>query len=273
MSEHLKPRGLMLALSLVVLLTSAGVAYATGSVGASHSSTIQGCYNQSSGQLRIDSSCRAGEMQVSWNSEGQPGPVGPVGPAGPPGAAGPAGPAGAAGRDGRDGINGSNGLNGNNGLNGLNGRDGAAGAPGSAGAKGDAGANGTPGPPGPAGPAGPAGADGKNGDPGPAGPQGPQGPQGPAGASGGLSGYQVVTQIFANSGGLASGFAKCPVGKTIIGGGARVAGSVTGTSLDTSGPDFDSDGTLAHPNEWFGVAFGPSSGSWSLRVDAICANV
>ena len=40
MSEHWKPRGLMLALALVVLATGAGVAYATGSTGATRSSTI-----------------------------------------------------------------------------------------------------------------------------------------------------------------------------------------------------------------------------------------
>lgn len=281
MTEHLKsayqkPRGLLLALALVVLIGGAAVAYATGVAGAAQSNTIQGCYNQQSGQLRIDQSCRQGELSVSWNSEGQPGPAGAPGPAGPAGATGPAGApgaAGAAGRDGRDGLNGSNGLNGNNGLNGQNGHDGAAGPKGDAGAagtNGSVGAAGPAGPAGPPGPAGPAGADGKNGDPGPAGAQGPQGPAGPAG---GLVGYETVTQIFPQSGGLASGFVKCSAGKTVIGGGARVAGSIGGTSLDTSGPDFDSGGTLAHPNEWFGVAQGPSSGSWSLRVDVFCATV
>lgn len=63
MKNHLKPRGLMFALAVVVLASGGGVAYATSSHGTD--TTIHGCYSQSTGQLRIDTSCRAGELAVS----------------------------------------------------------------------------------------------------------------------------------------------------------------------------------------------------------------
>ena len=137
MKDHLKPRGLMLALAVVVLASGGGVAYATSSHSAD--ATIHGCYSQSTGQLRVDTTCRAGELAVSWNSQGQPGPQGPTGPTGPQGpkgdtgatgaqgAQGVKGDTGAAGPQGTAGQNGQNGNNGNNGNNGQNGNNGSSG--------------------------------------------------------------------------------------------------------------------------------------------------
>jgi len=235
MKDHLKPRGLMLALAVVVLASGGGVAYATSSHGAD--STIHGCYSQSTGQLRIDTSCRAGELAVSWSSQGQPGPQGPTGPTGPqgpkgdngatgaqgskgdPGAAGSqgaAGPQGTAGQNGQNGQNGNNGNNGNNGSNGSNGSNGGSGtqgpagpagptgttgATGATGAAGVTGAKGDTGDTGAAGPQGQAGAQGLAGPQGPQGAQGVQGPQGPAGAQGpaGPSDAYTVNSFVANA--------------------------------------------------------------------------
>lgn len=185
MRRSMTPRGFMLALASVVLLAGGGIAYATGSSATrSSSGDINGCYNQISGQLRIDAVCKPGEMTVSWQRNGQPGP---------PGSTGPAGPAGRDGRDGRDGLNGRDGINGLNGLNGRDGQAGPAGAPGAqgpsgpggpAGQKGDTGAAGPAGSTGPAGGGGTQGPEGPAGQPGPVGPAGPQGLQGQQGPQG-----------------------------------------------------------------------------------------
>ena len=90
--RHLSPP---LALSLLALLAAlSGVAYAANNRTAS---VIQGCYSNSTGNLRVASSCERSETAISWNQEGTAGPAGPAGPAGQPGAVGPAGPAGRAG--------------------------------------------------------------------------------------------------------------------------------------------------------------------------------
>jgi hypothetical protein len=68
--------------------------------------------------------------------------------------------------------------------------------------------------------------------------------------------------------------AKCPVGKTVIGGGAGAVGDVTGAHLWTSHPYFDQDGTLLRPNEWVaGADSVDSSKSWGLEAEAICASI
>ena len=91
-----------LALSLLALLTAlSGVAYAANSRTAS---VIQGCYSNSTGNLRVASSCERSETAISWNQEGTAGPAGPAGPAGQPGAVGPAGRAGPAGPRGETGL-------------------------------------------------------------------------------------------------------------------------------------------------------------------------
>jgi hypothetical protein len=90
--RHLSPP---LALALLALLAAlSGVAYAANNRTAS---VIQGCYSNSTGTLRVASSCERTETAISWNQDGPAGPAGPVGPAGQPGAVGPAGPAGGAG--------------------------------------------------------------------------------------------------------------------------------------------------------------------------------
>ena len=96
--RHLSPS---LALSLLALLLAlSGVAYAANNRTAS---VIQGCYSNSTGNLRVASSCERSETAISWNQDG---PAGPAGPAGPPGSlarsARPA-PPGGQGRPGRGG--------------------------------------------------------------------------------------------------------------------------------------------------------------------------
>jgi hypothetical protein len=91
-----------LVLSLLAVLTAlSGVAYAANNRTAS---VIQGCYSNSTGTLRVASSCDRSETAISWNQDGPSGPAGPAGPAGQVGAAGPAGPAGPAGARGETGL-------------------------------------------------------------------------------------------------------------------------------------------------------------------------
>ena len=93
------------------------------------------------------------------------------------------------------------------------------------------------------------------------------------GASGaGLSGYEVVTQSTgSDSSSLKSMTAECPAGKMVIGGGARIFGSISGTALTASGPDGPPD----QPTKWFATALevAPNSDNWGLRVDVFCATV
>ena len=100
--RHLSPS---LALSLLAVATAlSGVAYAANNQIAS---VIQGCYSNSTGNLRIASSCERSETAVSWNQDGPAGPTGPPGPAGQAGAVGPAGATGKAGPAGPRGEAGS----------------------------------------------------------------------------------------------------------------------------------------------------------------------
>jgi hypothetical protein len=97
--RHLSPS---LALSLLALLLAlSGVAYAANNRTAS---VIQGCYSNSTGNLRVASSCERSETAISWNQDGPIGPAGLAGPAGQAGAAGPAGKAGPAGPRGETGL-------------------------------------------------------------------------------------------------------------------------------------------------------------------------
>jgi len=57
----------------VAAIAGTGVAMAAGS-----SSVIDACYN-SSGRLRIATTCRSSETAVSWNRTGPQGPAGPAG--------------------------------------------------------------------------------------------------------------------------------------------------------------------------------------------------
>jgi Collagen triple helix repeat (20 copies) len=148
----------VLAAVAVALVASTAIAASNGLIGgtawAAQTSaivgpdgTINGCYAQKNGSLRVvepGTPCSRGELAISWNQKGATGETGPAGPPGPKG------------------------------NKGATGETGPAGPPGP---KGDAGATGAPGPAGPQGPKGDAGATGA---PGPAGPPGPKGDPGAA---------------------------------------------------------------------------------------------
>lgn len=77
-----------LAAGIGVGMAVAAVAGTGVAMAAVNTGVISACYN-SSGTLRVATSCRSGETALSWNQ------TGPQGPAGAQGPAGPAGPAGA----------------------------------------------------------------------------------------------------------------------------------------------------------------------------------
>jgi hypothetical protein len=87
-------------IAAAVFLSSIAVAFGPNPVSAQ---VIKACVKKS-GAIMIQSTCKKGEMQLSWNVTG---PAGPAGPVGPSGAAGPAGPAGAPGAAGPPGPAGS----------------------------------------------------------------------------------------------------------------------------------------------------------------------
>src|SRR5689334_14506558 len=93
-------------LGLSCLLTGAAVVALVTYVtvfAAPPPTTIQACYNDTNGNLRLvdsPSDCRTHENPISWNVAGPPGSPGPAGPAGPAGPQGPQGPAGPAGPQG-----------------------------------------------------------------------------------------------------------------------------------------------------------------------------
>ncbi len=79
-------------LSAVTTALLAGAVYASI---PGPSGVINGCYQKSSGKLRvIDSAatCNPSEVALNWNQTGPAGAPGPAGPAGPPGPPGPPGP-------------------------------------------------------------------------------------------------------------------------------------------------------------------------------------
>ena len=160
---------LRLALATTVgLATVGGAAYATGFLRAGSGSTaIQACQNKTTGELRIvadnHTGCRAHELPLTWNMQGQKGETGAQGTAG---------------ANGRDGAAGAQGLKGDPGPAGPAGTNGQDGAPGK---------DGTPGPTGPAGVPGATGAAGSTGATGPAGPAGLAAPAFLVGSSGGAS--------------------------------------------------------------------------------------
>lgn len=138
------------ALVAAALAVSAGVAYATGAVGAivGADGTIQGCYKKQNGQLRVvpaAAECGPSELAVSWSQQGPQGEPGPQGIQGPQGETGPQGPQGETGPQGPQGETGPQGP------------------------QGDTGAQGPQGETGPQGPEGPQGEQGEQGPPGPSG--------------------------------------------------------------------------------------------------------
>ena len=234
----------------VVLVTGAG-AFAHDP----HDGVIYGCYDKSSGRLRIvdaERRCGGDERSVTWNDRGRRGDIGAKGvdgrpgPAGPKGDVGPAGPTGAKGDDG---------------------------VPGPAGAAGPAGSDGQSGPQGLIGPDGPPGRDGSAGPRGASGPEGPPGPQGERGPAG-ISGFEVVTARMPDSGFNSDSpkraVAQCPSGKRVVG---------TGASIDASNGDLDGQVALqeivpVRRDEARGRASEVGGGSdvrWALVVVAFCA--
>ena len=108
--HRLAVSGVLAAAAVIAL-----IAYVTV-LAAPPAGTIQACYNDTNGNLRLVNSasdCRNHETAISWNIAGAPGvpgppgPQGPAGPAGPAGAQGPAGPQGDPGPQGPPGPAGS----------------------------------------------------------------------------------------------------------------------------------------------------------------------
>ncbi len=104
-SRWWKRGGFFVGAAVITSLGVAGASYAAVNSTPSPSGVFTGCYNKTSGALRvIDPSrgqhCAATETQVTWNQKGQTGPAGPQGPkgatgaTGATGAVGPQGPAG-----------------------------------------------------------------------------------------------------------------------------------------------------------------------------------
>lgn len=121
-----------------------------------------------------------------------------------------------------------------------------------------------PGPQGPPGPEGPQGPPGSQGQQGPAGPPGPQGPVG-------LSSVELVIEGSpGDSDSPKSASAACPVGKIIIGGGARItsAGQPYGLTLKESWPTGDLSSWQVEAEETV-----PNGAGWHVYAFAICANV
>ena len=118
MTRFLRGRAALSAAAAAGLVVVAGAAVATipGTGGV-----YTGCYQKSSGQLRVidaaTEQCKASsERQITWNERGVPGPAGP---AGPPGAEGVPGPEGVPGADGAPGPQGPPGPTGPQGPRGM----------------------------------------------------------------------------------------------------------------------------------------------------------
>lgn len=158
----------------ILLGAAGGTAWAAGAIGSivAADGTINGCYLQQNGQLRVvaaGEACRDSELPLSWAQQG---------------------PAGAAGERGAPGERGQKGEKGDPGVQGEMGLPGPAG------------------PEGAPGPAGPAGAKGEVGDPGPAGLKGEKGDQGPPGPASGLSDIDELEGLSCDAPGNESGAVK-----------------------------------------------------------------
>ena len=200
-------QGALIAVAATICLLPAAQAQTT-----EEGVVYTGCYQKSSGMLRIIGDpivgCKPNETMIQWNQvgpQGEPGPAGPTGSAGPAGATGPqgepgpvgpqgpqgpvgaSGPVGAIGPEGPQGLQGPQGLKGDagpQGPQGLKGDIGLTGPQGLQGLKGDTGPQGPQGLKGDTGPQGPQGLKGDTGLTGPVGPQGLKGDAGPAGPQG-----------------------------------------------------------------------------------------
>jgi len=98
--------GLLEKRPMVVMMSAIAVAVAGVATYAliPEGGVISACYVKNTGALRVIdpavTACRAGEISLSWNQQGVPGPAGADGADGADGAEGPAGPAGPDGQPG-----------------------------------------------------------------------------------------------------------------------------------------------------------------------------
>ena len=119
------------------------------------------------------------------------------------------------------------------------------------------------------GPTGAMGATGYAGATGPAGPTGPAGATGDAGPTGepGIAGVEVVRRETArNTATYKTITARCPAGKTLIGGGA-------GLWYLTTGPYPHLISSFQYDGGWYAEADGPPDHTWSIEAQAVCATV
>lgn len=119
----------------LMLGAAGGTAWATGAIGSivAPDGTINGCYQQQNGQLRVvaaGETCRASELALSWAQKGPAGEAGARGEQGPPGPQGDRGLQGPAGADGERGEKGERGDPGPTGPQGPRGDTGQAGVDG-----------------------------------------------------------------------------------------------------------------------------------------------
>jgi hypothetical protein len=184
----------MIGMVLALLIGTAALAAIPGS-----GKVITGCYDKSTGQLRVidadaGKKCEKSEQQLTWNQLGQQGPKGEKGDKGPKGDKGEKGPKGEKGEKGPKGEKGDRGPQGPKGEKGPKGDKGEKGPKGDKGDRGPQGPKGEKGPKGDKGEKGDRGPQGPKGEKGDRGPQGPKGekgdrgPQGPPGPSGGPPG-------------------------------------------------------------------------------------
>ena len=237
--------GVFVVTTLAVVLIAGAGAFAHDP----HDGVIHGCYDKSSGRLRIvdaDRRCSDGERSITWNDRGRRGDAGAKGADGRPGPAGPKGDVGPPGPKGNDGP------------------------PGPAG---PAGSDGQPGPQGLMGPDGPPGRDGSAGPRGNAGPEGPPGPQGERGPAG-ISGFEVVTSRTPDSGFNSEtpkrAVAQCPNGKRVVG----TAASLVGDDEDIAGRVTLQEIAPTGNRQVRGVAAEVAPGTnvrWAIVAIAFCA--
>jgi len=117
---------------------------------------------------------------------------------------------------------------------------------------------------GPKGPIGPIGPQGEQG------PEGLPGPQGPAGISGLVVVSNAVEPPSADPHRI-QGWATCPTGKKVIGGGYGLDGAYQGATVTSNRPSISVD----PPQEGWGVSGEKFTDNyeWTITVWAICANV
>jgi len=126
---RLKKRLLFVGALLVVGGAAVGIAYATIPSGG----LINGCYQKSSGALRVigtnptvgGGACSPGEQALSWSQGGPTGPTGATGATGATGTTGATGPTGATGETGATGATGETGPTGATGPQGVAGPGGS----------------------------------------------------------------------------------------------------------------------------------------------------